>query len=763
MFSALPNRFQKVLKIGQIFPNFSKDAMKNGEPKPTIRFAGFEIDAARRRLAREGETITLNAKAFDLLVFLAENAGRVVSKDEILDAVWGGQFVEEANLTVQMSAIRKALGERKDAPRFLATIPGKGYEFIADIQPNGDELIIEKHKLERVLIEDSSEPAAVAGGLDSITKKLNLGIPVFGILAVILIAVAGGFVFRYYNSPPPNNQNRAALPFADARIKQLTTKGKVGNVAISPDGKFYAYTLNERSEYKNSLWFGQTDGGSDIQLRPPDEDMVRGIAFSPDGKTLYFSLTGGENGQGGLFKMRVLGGIAEKLLDNVRAYFALSPDGKQIAFFRASKDRDASTALVIANMDGAGEREITTRPHDKNFSSLSPAWSPDGSLIAVGMHSDGAKLNEDVFVVRVLDGHIEQLTAFEWFDVSNLIWWRDGQGIIVNATSKSEGKLRHLWHIDYPAGNATKLSQDTDSYSSVLSLSSDSKQLLTVQLHRESNIWIAPSDDIARSRQITFSAINGFYGWNGFDWTADGRIVFSAGVDNSIAIYSMNADGTGIRQITSAGFFDQKPSVTADGSFIVFQSNRSGGSEIWRVKSDGSNLRQLTTGGGNSAPHVTPDGKWVIYISTREGKNFLSRISIEGGDSTRITDKATSADPRVSPDGRFIACGYKRDEKSPTQLAIVSIEDGKPVKSFDIPRTANLNQSFRWMPDGKAVCYRDGVNGIWKQDLSGGQPKRLEDLPEEKLYNFGWSANGKIFAYVRGREITDAVLIKNFN
>jgi Tol biopolymer transport system component len=201
--------------------------------------------------------------------------------------------------------------------------------------------------------------------------------------------------------------------------------------------------------------------------------------------------------------------------------------------------------------------------------------------------------------------------------------------------------------------------------------------------------------------------------------------------------------------------------VTPDGRFIVFQSNRSGGIEIWRLDLDGGDLRQLTTGGGNTAPHITPDGRSVIYISTREGKNILSRISIEGGAQSQITDRVTLADPRVSPDGRFIACGYRADDKSPVQIAIVSIEDGKPLKFFDVPRIANLNQSFRWMPDGKAICYRDWVNGIWKQDLRGGPPKRLEDLSEEKLYNFGWSADGKLFAFVRGREITDAVLIKD--
>jgi len=61
------------------------------------------------------------------------------------------------------------------------------------------------------------------------------------------------------------------------------------------------------------------------------------------------------------------------------------------------------------------------------------------------------------------------------------------------------------------------------------------------------------------------------------------------------------------------------------------------------------------------------------------------------------------------------------------------------------------------------VCYRDWANGIWRQDLNGGPPQRLKGLPEEKLYSFGWSRDGKHFAFARGRGIRDAVLIRNVN
>ena len=99
-----------------------------------ISFAEFELDRNHRRLLRNGEPVRIYAKAFDLLNFLIENRGRILSKDEILEAVWEGQIVEEANLSVQISALRKALGETAGSPKFLITIPGRGYKFIAEIK-----------------------------------------------------------------------------------------------------------------------------------------------------------------------------------------------------------------------------------------------------------------------------------------------------------------------------------------------------------------------------------------------------------------------------------------------------------------------------------------------------------------------------------------------------------------------------------------------------------------------------------------------------
>ena len=97
------------------------------QKRQVYEFDNFRLDAGERQLLRDGAPVTLPSKAFDLLLVLVENSGRLVEKEEIYSRVWGDQIVEESNLTVQVSAIRKALGERTQNPRYIVTVPGYGY------------------------------------------------------------------------------------------------------------------------------------------------------------------------------------------------------------------------------------------------------------------------------------------------------------------------------------------------------------------------------------------------------------------------------------------------------------------------------------------------------------------------------------------------------------------------------------------------------------------------------------------------------------
>jgi serine/threonine protein kinase/Tol biopolymer transport system component len=714
-----------------------------------------------------GEEVDRRSDIFSFGIVLYEMAtghapfgGR--SKADLISALLNKPQTPAAEVNQEISARLSAVIDR-----MLAKEPGDRYQSMPELLTDLRQVVGEVGGMDRLFSFSDPEAMiplvppqrlnlarAIAPSVAPKRLSRRVALALGGLLLFVVVAAAGN---GFWSKLTERKQNRpVSVPFAQAASKQLTTKGKVGWAALSADGKFYAYVLIERDSRQESLWLGQTDASNDIQLRPPAGEY-KGLAFSPDGKFLYFSLK--DESQSGLFKMPLLGGRSEKLLYDLDTSFSLSPDGSQIAFLRPVKETNAPTTLVIANLDGGPERELLQRPAETSFSLNCMAWSPDGSKIAVAAVSDSNRAARELFVVRTTDGQVEQLTTSEWSRISNVVWQGDGQGLVIVATNKGE-TFRHLWQVDYPAGIPHRLSRDIDEYGAALSLSSVANSLVAVQIKRESNIWIGPADDLSKAQQVTFSSINGIYGWEGIDWVPDGGIVFTAGIDRSLAIYSMDLAGGNIKQMTSSGFKDQRPRITPDGNFIVFQSNRSNAIEIWRVRRDGTELTQLTTGGNNSSPDLTSDGKWVFYTAISNGKSFVWRVSIQGGKPEQVTT-IDSYHPCVSPDGKLLAYTYETEAGGPFKIAILNLADGTLAKLFDVPRFASFNGGVRWSPDGQTLIYRDRGKGLWQQALSGGQPHKLEGIPDQEIIRFEWSRDGKQFAFVRGRIIADVVLLRD--
>src|SRR5436190_17615950 len=126
-------------------------------PKTLYEFGPFRVDIAEQQLWREGEEIALTPKAFRVLRMLIENAGQTLLKDELIKEVWPDSFVEENNLADNVSILRQALGDDAKQPRFIKTVPRRGYRFVGevtDVRGEDIELLVAEHTRERIVIEE---------------------------------------------------------------------------------------------------------------------------------------------------------------------------------------------------------------------------------------------------------------------------------------------------------------------------------------------------------------------------------------------------------------------------------------------------------------------------------------------------------------------------------------------------------------------------------------------------------------------------------
>lgn len=147
-------------------------------PPPSYEFGLYRVDCGRRLLLRDGATVPLTAKAFDLLRTLVESSGRVVEKDELMSRLWPDTVVEENNLSVNMSALRKALGEVAGEHRYVTTIPGRGYQFVAAVRriddADDEPLVLERLTRTRIVAEEELD-GSEERGRDARPRPLLIG------------------------------------------------------------------------------------------------------------------------------------------------------------------------------------------------------------------------------------------------------------------------------------------------------------------------------------------------------------------------------------------------------------------------------------------------------------------------------------------------------------------------------------------------------------------------------------------------------------
>ncbi len=471
-------------------------------------FGGFRLDPAERILAHHGATVPLAPKAFEMLVVLVSNSGRLLTKDELLRVVWAGAMVEENNLDKTISALRKALGEHVSERKLIETVRGHGYRFNAHVT----EIVADQHNdALRVIATEQRAPAvlSIIPPLADVPPNGQISLPspvekrdkelslrpwrrksAWGLAALLLLGVV--VTLRVW----PSKERRPDLS-QGIKVARLTNGGYIPNAVLSPDGKYFAYTEQDGDSAR--LWLRQVAGGQALMLVPEVEHPVMGLTFAPDGQAIYFVTLGRSNPQGALYRVPVLGGPATKLLTGIVSPVVFAPDGQRLAFIRLAGQLEATSegnSLVLADLTGGNERVVLTRSGLERFGVSGPSWSPDGKEIACQFLSGLTKTSDDVWRVvgvNAQSGAQRMLTTQQWDSCGRIVWLRDGRGIVMVGTKQGEGATTardSVWFISQPDGAIRRITTDLNRhYHSSLSVANDGQSMLIIPFNRTSQIW----------------------------------------------------------------------------------------------------------------------------------------------------------------------------------------------------------------------------------------------------------------------------------
>lgn len=749
-----------------------------------FRFGDFYLDVDARCLTFQDQPVSLTPKAFQTLVLLLRNHGKVVEKEYFLKEVWADTFVEETTLSQNILTLRKTLSRFQKDKEFILTVPRRGYQFVGDVQEIADDeetnqeiIVVEKHTRTHVIaeqheIQDSAETSLEASS-DKITVNprrllLKSGFSLRKAIPIGLLTVLA-FTIGYFASIGFEwNRSFAESQFRKFRVDTIVADADIRNSVISPNGKYLG--LVQVKSGVQSLYLRQIENGNSVEIVPQINGTFIGAVFSPDSEQIYYSvnenLEPNKPAVSTLYKVPVLGGASREILHNIDSPAAISPDKNNLAFIR--RDRESKeTSLVLTDIEGKNERSLAVRKPENGFTNSGVSWSPDGKFLsATAFQRENNQPSVQVAVVNAETGVQRTLSHENWISAGQTVWLKDGSGILAVAYgAKSPGLNDELWIVSYPDGKARFVTNGINGDYGI-SLNAESNSLVAVKSSKFACFLTAPVDNLRKNTHVLTTISDESPLPFGADWTNDGRIVYSATDDGNADIFTISEDGSERKQLTSDASAEISPKLSADGRFLIFMSNRTGQMDVWRSDVNGTNVKQLTANGNVTDSIISPDGEAVFYLvqDSESRVETLWRVSINGENPVKLTNRTTRS-PRISPDGKTIACYISNPETRTMMLALVSAETGEVLK---YPATPHHNDIpfLDWAKDGENlfIVLRQGKpSSFWKLPLNGSQPEQIREWENDAVFRLAISKNGERVFYEVGNQLNSVVQFQSLD
>ncbi len=713
-----------------------------------FQFGPFELDRGRLELRRRGVRIRLPVSRLRLLLLLVTRRGELVTRDEIAACLWKDtQNIDVVGgINTAMNHLRSQLGDDPASPKYIETVIGAGYRFVAIIEEVAvpDTAAPEPFPPPQAQALDSaSSPPVVVSIPDSRPPSRRRRNALLASAAVVMLAGSVYFGWQTRNA-------RHNTPSEDLELTRVTISGDIIAADISPDGKYVAYARIISGQ--ESLWLRQLATARVLQVTTLGTDRCWGVDFSADGNYLYFDRHQPSAAAGDLYRVSILGGEATRVLSGISGATAISPDGLKIAFVRSTLMSHGVDSVVIANIDGSDLRILASYP------------APGIHLNRITWTADSRSLifpSRNMLIALPLNGGAARaLSSQPWHSIDD-VWGLGPDSTLLVVGQLAGFKRNQLYLVPLAGGTIRAITHELSDYIAIRG-TADGKALLGVHKVVLSTLQTIDSGKELEIRTLSSENQNED-GDLGLAWTPDDRIAYITQSD-ILTLTVVNRDGSNPHQYVSTrsdGLSDVAVSPRGDSMVFVHWSQGDRANLYVIDLKDGRQTR-LTEGTQDFSPSFAPDGKSIVYASIQADKTVLMKVPSQGGTSTLLT--SYNADhPSVSPDGAWVSCSYvPRSDQTPV-LAILPITGGPPKRTFALPPTATASP-LAWTPDGKAVSFvnnENGVSNIWQQPVIGGPAAAITHFKSGTIFNFQWSRDGRL-ALSRGSEMTDAVLIKNF-
>jgi len=711
-----------------------------------VSFGEFELSLETAELRRNGNKAVLPGQPFQILVTLLSRPGQLVTREELKRQLWPSDtFVDfDVSLNKAVNRLREALGDSAEHPRFIETLPRKGYRFVGAV---GNGIGIDIGNSANLLSATShpGEAADASGQEIAVTaptrRAHSYGFRYVPVAAITLVLVAAGVIAISKRFWVPRGPDLASV-----HITKLTDSGMARDVAISPDGRYVIYSLD--SGEKESLRLRQVATRSDVEILSPGPGF-HGLTFSPDGNYVYFVRSDPKEPYFKyLHSVPVLGGSVRRMIADVDSPVSFSPDGSQFTFERAVARRNV-VELRIANADGSSEHVLATIQNgDAGLFQPGPSWSRDGKTIICPFRILDKEIRWMLASVSVPNGAVREFYS-DLASFGRPVWLSDGN-LLMSRYDTAYGRSQ-LWTISYPDGQAQQFTNDLIDYDQPLDIARDRNTVAAVASSFISNVWVAPADNLAVARQITFGELPMI----DVAETNHGRLLSSAGDGH---IWMIKSDGPReiFNDLHHVGWLE------TCGGLILFTSFEAKTVTLTRVNEDGSHLLRLFSG-DLSYPGCSPDGKFAYYVN-RHRPQKIWRVSTDGGSPGEIGSgmgEGISSSLDVSPDGKLLSYTFIQYRPNAWKLAVLPASGGPVLKIFDVPGGTSR---VRWSPTGASLQYlltQNRATNIWEQPLAGGRPKQLTKFTSGRIFDFNWSSDHRRLLLTRGDVTSDVVLLSN--